>query len=348
MHTLEIPRGGDSREPSKIVIGAGAASQMTGLLSGRPAVAVMDSRVYGIYGPELAGGIPVLPFDTSHGEQGKTLEAVDYICRSFLEMGVDRSWAVAGIGGGITTDIVGFAASVYMRGVASLGFVSTTLLAQVDASVGGKNGVNLGGYKNIIGVFNQPDWVLCDTSLLDSLPEREMRSGMAEVVKCGLIGDRALFERIEKAALSRGALSPGELLEAIRASVALKARIVSEDERELGARKLLNLGHTFGHAIEKCSSRFSHGEAVAIGLHIASKVSVALGLLPPGDAARVGLTLEMLGLPTECGIPDEQLLAAVSSDKKKHGATIDFVVMTAPGHADIRPLTLDELRRLLG
>jgi 3-dehydroquinate synthase len=220
-----------------------------------------------------------------------------------------------GFGGGITTVVAGFVASTYMRGV-GFGFVATSLLAQVDASVGGKNGVNLGGYKNMVGVFNQPDFVLCDVGVLDTLPEREFRAGLAEVVKSAVIDDVQLFEMLEGASAERLLTDKPLLEQVVWRTVSVKARIVAQDEREGGVRRLLNLGHTVAHAIEKCTREFVHGEAVAVGMVAINRVAESLGVLSGDDARRIDALIQGLGLPVRCDVPTEMLTNALRKDKR--------------------------------
>lgn len=348
MMTQEIlvPRSGRPGAPSCVIIGD-ALSRLGGLLEGQRPIVITDSNLKAAY-PELIGRYPHIVIGT--GETNKTLETVGYIYRELLRLGADRGSYLVGVGGGIVTDITGFAASTYMRGVGGFGFVATSLLAQVDASVGGKNGVNLDGYKNIVGVFNQPDFVLCDQGMLATLPERELRAGLAEVVKCGLIRNKELFGMFENHTFGSFTGDAGLLHRAVVASVELKAAVVAADETERGERKLLNLGHTFAHAVEKCTGRYLHGEAVGIGLCIAAKLSHRLGLLSSEDAERVIAVVGAMGLPTavapESGIPAAALLAAAASDKKREAAAIDYVLMEGIGRAVRRRMPLAELDAL--
>lgn len=341
-----VPRSGRPDAPSRVVIGD-ALPLLDGLLEGRRPVVITDRNLKEAY-PELVGRFPHVVVGL--GEEHKTLETVGMVYRELLKLGVDRGSYVVGIGGGIVTDITGFVASTYMRGVSGFGFVATSLLAQVDASVGGKNGVNLDGYKNFVGVFNQPDFVLCDQEILGTLPERELRAGLAEVIKCGLIGDRLLFELFEGRTFDSFTGDPEAVHRAIAASVELKARVVAADERERGERKLLNLGHTFAHAVEKCTGRYLHGEAVAIGLCVAAGVSRKLGMLTADEVARVEAVVEAMGLPTalapELGVSAERLLAAAASDKKREATEIDYVLMEGLGRAVCRRMSLAELNAL--
>ena len=279
------------------------------------------------------------------GESIKTLHTVEMIYRRFVELGIDRECFVLGIGGGIVTDITGFVASTYMRGL-RFGFVSTTLLGQVDASVGGKNGVNLDGYKNMVGTFNQPQFVICDPTLLGTLPEREFRSGLAEIVKAGIIADRSLFERLENNSFE-ALLSDHKLLgEVILAAIKVKAEIVGRDERESGERRKLNLVHTFAHAIEKLSSRMNHGEAVAVGTILAARIALRLGVLATSDAERIERMLSSLGFSLTPPIKLEQLVTAISKDKKSDGNALHFVLPTGIGSCEIRKMTIDQITQL--
>ena len=242
------------RQQSEIFIGP-LADILSGVLPEGRVVVVSDSTIDRLYHSVLAQYDTVL---IGLGESVKTMQTVEMIYRRFIELGVDRSTFVLAVGGGIVTDVAGFAASTYMRGV-KFGFVSTTLLGQVDASVGGKNGVNVDGYKNMAGTFTQPQFVICDTSLFATLPLREIRAGLAEAVKAGIIGDEPLFGLIERAGLDGLCADPEAMDKVVVHSVRLKAAVVSRDEREHGERRKLNLGHTFGHAVEKCSREMIHG-----------------------------------------------------------------------------------------
>ena len=267
---------------SRVVVGRAVEELPRLLPQGR--VIVLTDRNVARCRPELFEGCD--PICMEPGEEHKTLQTVEEVCRELIRRGADRTTFLLGVGGGIVTDVTGFVASVYMRGV-PFGFVSTTLLGCVDASVGGKNGVNLDGYKNMAGVFAQPQFVVCDTSLFATLPLREIRAGLAEAVKAGIIGDEPLFGLIERAGLDGLCADPEAMDKVVVHSVRLKAAVVSRDEREHGERRKLNLGHTFGHAVEKCSREMIHGEAVAVGMAIAARLSVKLGLLAPAACDRI-------------------------------------------------------------
>ena len=338
---IEVGRGADA--PSRVVIGDAINSLENYLPSDRKVVIVTDPNVHRLY-KEIINRYDYCLIGL--GEPNKTLGTAGKLYGELLARGADRSTFLVGFGGGIVTDVTGFVASTYMRGL-RFGFVATTLLAQVDASVGGKNGVNLDGYKNMAGVFAQPQFVVCDTSLFATLPLREIRAGLAEAVKAGIIGDEPLFRLIERAGLDGLCADPEAMDKVVVHSVRLKAAIVSRDEREHGERRKLNLGHTFGHAVEKCSREMIHGEAVAVGMAIAARLAVKLGLLAPAACDRIVRLLAALGFATEPPVPAERLLAAVTKDKKSEGDTIRLVLPTAVGACEVRTMTFDELSRLV-
>jgi 3-dehydroquinate synthase len=280
------------------------------------------------------------------GEQAKSLVTLDEVYRKLIELGADRSTFILGIGGGIVTDIAGFVASTYMRGV-EFGFVTTTLLGSVDASVGGKNGVNIGGFKNMVGTFSQPKFVICDVALLHTLPEREFRAGLAEVVKTAILGDKELFEMLEQTSFEELRKNDELLSEIILRSVKVKASVVAEDEREGGRRRILNLGHTVAHAIEKCTSKFSHGEAVAIGLFHITSSALAQKMITNNDAERIFSLIEKFGFATELPIDHKQLLDAIKGDKKRSGNAMHIIFPTTLGAVEDRLISFEELESIL-
>jgi len=261
-------------------------------------VIITDDNVGKLYGNEFPP-FPVLSFKP--GEESKNLKTIEFLAEGVLRSGLDRKGFIIGIGGGVVCDIAGFLASVYMRGI-NFGFVSSTLLSQVDASVGGKNGVNIGLVKNAIGSFNQPEFVICDISMLNSLPEDEYYSGLAELIKMGIILDNGLLDEIEKnreAILKRD----NSILEyLVTRSVMLKAKIVTEDERESGRRMILNFGHTFGHVIETSGNQ-KHGFAVASGMVIAAGISELEGALGKTDVKSIINLLKSFNLIKKYDIP---------------------------------------------
>ncbi len=279
------------------------------------------------------------------GEANKTLDTIQEIYAQLLSIQADRSAFVVGVGGGMVCDITGFAASTFMRGI-RFGFVATTLLAQVDASVGGKNGVNFQGYKNMIGLFQQPEFVICDLELLKTLPPAEISCGLAEIVKHAAIADADLFTYLEKHAASILALDATAIQKLVRASVHIKSSIVSRDETEKGERRLLNFGHTFGHAIEKVNG-VSHGEAVSMGMVMASALSVKKGLMSIQEDRRLRDLLKRLKLPSTFAASPHEILDAIAKDKKRAGDHIHFVLLNGLGKALVEPITIEELKETL-
>lgn len=300
-----------------------------------PGVEELYARPFAQALGEACRGCYVLP----EGERHKTLEDLNGLYTWLLERGLGRGTTLVAVGGGVVGDMTGFAAATYMRGV---GFVQvpTTLLAQVDASVGGKTGVNHPLGKNMIGAFWQPKAVLVDPGTLGSLPSREMRSGVAEVIKYGLIDDAEFFEWLEDHIEEVLALETEAVTHAIKTSCASKARVVAADERErTGARALLNLGHTFAHAIEteQGYGGWRHGEAVACGLVLAADLSVRMGWLEAQAAERIQALVARAGLPTrlpeELGV--EQLRVHMRHDKKNVGSRQRFILLRAIGRAEV-------------
>lgn len=279
------------------------------------------------------------------GEKVKTLDTVKSIYEKFIEMEVDRSSTVVGVGGGVVCDIAGFVASTFMRGI-DFGFVATSILAQVDASVGGKNGVNFSGYKNLVGVFNQPRFVICDIDMLRTLPLKEVKCGIAEVVKYAAIKDRKFFEFLEEKSSNVLSTNLDVMEEIVYNSVKIKSEIVNRDEKEQDERRKLNFGHTFGHAFEKISD-FSHGEAISIGMVISSKLSVERGLLNGSDGSRIENLLKSLGLPTKPVGSREQIKDAIRKDKKRDGKMINFVLLKDIGEAVVEQISISELESIV-
>ena len=278
------------------------------------------------------------------GETIKTLDTVRNIYEKLLEFEADRSTFIVGIGGGIVCDITGFAASTYLRGM-RFGFVSTTLLSQVDASVGGKNGVNFKGYKNLIGVFNQPEFVICDPDLLRTLPRKEILNGMAEIVKHAAIEDSNFFTYLEKHFQKALALDIGVIEKLVYDSIVIKSRVVNQDELEKGTRRKLNFGHTFGHAFEKTAG-VDHGEAVSAGMVAAAVLSVKKGRLSADDAGRIKALLQKIGLPVIIQAEGKKIFDALKKDKKRKGNLIYFVLLNGIGNAFVEQIPLKTLEDL--
>jgi len=306
-------------------------------------VIITDKNVGRIYKEDLPFS-DVIEIGT--GEKIKNLDTVKSIYEQLMDFEADRSVFIVGIGGGIVCDIAGFVASTYMRGV-RFGFVPTTLLAQVDAGVGGKNGVNFHGYKNLIGTFSQPEFVLCDMGLLKTLPRREVLCGFGEIAKHAFIGSNAMCDYIEQNFKKAVDLDEEVIGRLIYDSVVIKSDIVNKDEREKGERRKLNFGHTFGHAIEKTTNELLHGEAVSVGMVVATRLSARKGLISTQDTKRVEDILSKLELPISLDIDREKMMDAMKKDKKRIGEDIDFVLLQGIGKAVLEKISLKELEEVV-
>ncbi len=330
------------RGTSRILVG-GAIDDVGAHIEPARTVIITDKTVQGLYGQRFPD-CPVIPIGS--GETHKTLETVSKIFGRLVELEADRSSFILGIGGGIVCDIAGFVASTYMRGI-RFGFVSTTLLSQVDASVGGKNGVNFGGFKNMVGTFNQPEFVICDLSMLKTLPYEECLCGFAEIIKHGAIADGEMLDFIENRRAKALNLDAETIAHLVFRSVEIKAGVVSRDEREKGERRKLNFGHTFGHALEKLTG-IPHGQAVGIGMGMAVRLSAEKGLLPISDADRLSQILHDYGLPIRSPVDGPSMVATMRKDKKREGEHIHFVFLEKLGAARVETLDFEELARLAG
>lgn len=316
------------------------------VVSGRRAFVLSDDTVAAIHGQAVAStlGAPLLTFPS--GERDKTLATVERLAGALCDAGADRASVIVALGGGVTTDVAGFVASTLYRGVDWVA-VPTTVLACVDAAIGGKTAVDLGPRKNALGAFHQPRAVLIEPGLLATEPERSYRSGLAELVKTACIGDAALFEVLERDAARFVAREPRALAEAMHAAARVKADLVSRDERERsGLRARLNFGHTLGHALEAGSAySLMHGEAVALGMVSVLSIGVQLGVTPPDLRARVRSLLERLGLPTRVAHDEtfERALDLVRYDKKRRGDVVEVVLLEGLAAPALRPLEVREL-----
>lgn len=346
--TVNVPL---SERSYDIVIGrnqiATLGSRAAALKPGAKAAIVTDNTVAGLHleaaeAALAAGGVPTSRVIVEPGEATKSFAGFECVCEALIAARVERGDLVVALGGGVVGDLAGFAAATVRRGLDYIQ-APTTLLAQVDSSVGGKTGINSRQGKNLIGAFHQPILVVADTSALDTLPPRQFRAGYAEVVKYALLGDAAFFACLE--ANAREVFAGGAAREhAIATSCRMKAAIVARDEREAGDRALLNLGHTFGHALEAAagfSDRLLHGEAVALGMALAAEFSVHLGVLAPEHAARAARHLADAGLPVRLtdvagGVPDaDRLMELMSQDKKVRRGKLTFVLLRDIGAAYI-------------
>lgn len=307
---------------------------------------VSDTQVYPLYGGAAeaslkAAGYAVSSFVFPAGEESKNGETFLKLLNALAQAGLSRSDLLVALGGGVVGDLAGFAAACYLRGIRFIQ-IPTTLLAAVDSSVGGKTAIDLPAGKNLAGAFYQPSLVLCDLDALDTLPEDIFRDGCAEVIKYGVLYDPELFSQLESSGLNfdREAV--------IARCVALKRDVVMEDEKDTGSRMKLNLGHTFGHAVE-AHSRFtlSHGKSVAIGLAIIARASASMGICSEADAARIVSVLKAFGLPVQTQYTAEALLPYLLSDKKRSGGTVNLILPEAIGRCIVSPTPVSQLQSIL-
>ncbi len=322
---------------SEILVGENWES-VRKLLPDNGVVIITDDNVNSLYGDRFPE-VPV--FKVLPGEGSKKLAVVEILAEKLLESGIDRSGFVLAVGGGVVSDLAGFLASVYMRGI-RCGYVSTTLLSQVDASTGGKNGVNLGINKNMLGIIRQPEFVICDPAMLITLPEQEYLSGLAELIKTAIIGDSGLFDQIEKNYSKIIERDYTLLTELVAKSVNFKARVVNEDERESGLRRILNFGHTFGHAVEM-QKLIKHGFAVASGMELATYFSLENGLISQSETERIVEVLKKFALLDDYDIPADRIEKIIFHDKKKSGSDINFVFTEGIGKSVVRRVPVDEI-----
>ena len=340
---------------STIWIGDGASDRAASLLDshdiGSKRFIVSSPTIWRLHGPALqqaiGGGEPILIPD---GERFKNLQAVSRIYEALIRAGADRGSVLVAVGGGVVGDTAGFAAATFLRGI-TLVHVPTTLLAQVDSSVGGKVGVNHALGKNLIGAFHQPDVVIIDPALLRTLPRREFRSGLYEVVKYGMIASRDLFDRVAQNTKAMFAREPEVLIPAIVESCRIKAGVVSQDEREGGLRRILNYGHTIGHALESVTKyrRFRHGEAIAYGMLAAADLAVARGALAELERQALARLIAELGpLPAVTDLSSNDVLEVVRRDKKVVHGKLHFVIAIQIGATlTIDDVTEEELKAVL-
>jgi len=332
----EIQVGLDERS-YPILIGSGILAMVGAFLRerkiGKRYVVVADDKVASLYGAQLnaslkAAGLECEFLTFPHGEGSKHLSTVGDLASGLVRLGVDRKDALIALGGGVTGDITGFLAAIYMRGIPFIQ-VPTTLLAQVDSSVGGKTGVDIPEGKNLVGVFYQPRCVVIDPTVLHTLPKDELLNGLAEVIKYGVIRDRQFFEFLEGKRAEILALDPVALVKVIERCCIIKAEVVAADERESDLRRILNYGHTLGHAVEAASSyRLPHGLAVAIGMVAVNWLAVDKGLLAVSEAGRIKGLLDAYGLPVRIpeGFAISQIKEYLKTDKKSVGGKVFFVL----------------------
>jgi 3-dehydroquinate synthase len=347
--TTEIKVAGE--RPYSVLVGRDLLAGLQPLVAGAAQAAVLFAAPLRGYAESIAAavvaaGVRPLPIEVPDAEAGKTIEVAARCWDALGEAGFGRTDTIVGVGGGAVTDLAGFVAACWLRGVPVVQ-VPTSLLGMVDAAVGGKTGVNTAAGKNLVGAFYPPAGVLCDLSTLDTLPAAELTAGLAEVVKCGFIADPSIVDLIE--ADPRGATDPRgpALRELVERSVRVKARVVGEDLREAGLRQILNYGHTLAHAIENVEAyAWRHGNAVSVGLVYAAALARLAGRLDAGTAHRHATVLEALGLPTRYPEPAwPRLRAAMRVDKKTRGGRLRFVVLDGMAQPSILDSPTEELLR---
>ena len=346
MRTVQVRAG----RPYEVHIGRGLMDAVGGMIvealgGTRMAAILTDDTVDALYGARVEqalseSGLRTCRFAMPHGEAHKTLATWEKMLAFLSEQGMTRADVVVALGGGVPGDVAGFAAASYQRGV-DLVQIPTTLLAMIDSSVGGKTGVDLGVLKNQVGAFHQPRLVLIDPDALSTLPAATLSDGAAEAVKYGVLGDGELFER-----LSRGGWTE-DAEWVIERCVFHKAALVAADELDTGSRQLLNLGHTLGHAIEKCSGlRFSHGQAVAVGMVYAARMARSVGLCGPEVEEAISAALAAGGLPLSAPYGAAELAAAAMADKKRAGGEITLVLPREIGRCELRRVPAADLEKL--
>jgi 3-dehydroquinate synthase len=303
-------------------------------------VIITDENVFRLCGKKFKGWNTIV---INAGEQYKVQATVDSVIRQLISYGADRKTFLVGVGGGVVTDLTGYVAAIYMRGV-SFGFVPTSVLAMVDAAIGGKNGVDVDVYKNLVGTIRQPDFLLYDLSLLKSLPKEEWINGFAEIIKHAAIRDSVLFRELEKNRLGTYQRDRTALARLIRKNVVIKSSVVEKDEREQGDRRLLNFGHTLGHAIENLYE-LSHGRAISIGMVAACLISEQY--MDFRDSSRVIQVLSRYGLPTRAEFDVKEVMNILRMDKKKEKQFMHYVLLKKIGQAQVRQIPITELDKLM-
>ncbi|HQE11181.1 MAG TPA: 3-dehydroquinate synthase [Flavipsychrobacter sp.] len=316
--------------------------QFPEIISNAPCVLLTDSHLYELY-PSFFSSYPTIVI--AAGESTKSMETLSVIMQQLINFEVDKTYYFIGVGGGVVTDIAGLVASTYMRGI-RLGLMPTSLLAMVDAAIGGKNGVNVDVYKNMVGTIRQPEFILFDHQFLNTLPDEEWSNGFAEIIKYACLFDEVMLMTLDKNDINYYKQQEADLQQLIQQCVLLKNKVVLEDEREQQQRKLLNFGHTVGHAIENNYS-LSHGKAVAIGMVVASKLSVMLEQLPSTFIHTLEKILQQYQLPITYAFDPEVISRTLKMDKKRQQETIDFILLKAIGKARIRKVSIELLTQNL-
>jgi 3-dehydroquinate synthase len=315
-------------------------AQLSKLLAKDNGVIVTDEHIFSKHKTKFRGWNVIV---LKPGEQYKVQQTVDTVIDQLLELGTDRKTVLVGVGGGVITDITGYVAAVYMRGL-RFGFVPTSVLAMVDAAIGGKNGVDVGVYKNMVGTIRQPSFLLYDYSLLSSLPKKEWRNGFAEIIKHAAIKEVGMFKLLEQYSLKEFQRTKKLLASLIEANAKIKATVVQNDEFERGERRLLNFGHTLGHAVENLYE-LSHGEAIAIGMTVATQLSEQLIGLKEGR--RIVDLLDKYGLPTYAEYDKKKAFDVLKMDKKKVKSEMNYILLEKIGKGVVKTIPLKQLEKII-
>lgn len=317
-----------------------AFSDLKTIVDQKQTILITDETLFVLHEKKFKGWRTIV---VKAGEAYKKQASIDSIIQQLIEFEADRKTTLVGIGGGVVTDMTGYAASVYMRGL-SFGFIPTTILAMVDASIGGKNGIDVGLYKNMVGVIRQPSFLLYDVAFLKTLPDHEWVNGFAEIIKHACIKDLPMFKQLQQHDIAYYKRKKKDLQLLIQRNAKLKAKVVQQDEFERGDRKLLNYGHTLGHALENLYE-LSHGQAIAIGMvyaaHLSQEITGFKQVLP------VINLLEQYGLPTHIAFNAANVFAVLKMDKKRDRDTMNFVLLEKAGKAVVNPIQLDLLKSIL-
>lgn len=319
-----------------------AFSMLEEIVSKEKAILITDENVFAAQAEKFNGWKTIV---IKAGEQHKQQSTIDSIVKQLIENEADRNTFIVGVGGGVVTDIAGYAASIYMRGV-RFGFVPTTILAMVDASIGGKNGVDVGPYKNLVGFIRQPEFLLFDYFLLATLPKEHWINGFAEIIKHACIKDAELFAMLENNSLENFQTDKKLLASLIERNVAIKTNVVLEDEFEKGDRKLLNFGHTLGHAIEN-TYELLHGHAISIGMMAASTFSEEINRFDSSEKQRIKNLLEQYHLTTSISFDKQKVWNLLKMDKKRASNEMNFILLNKIGEAIIKPIPLVQLEDLI-
>lgn len=318
----------------------GSVSQLKKIVDQKNAIIITDENVFKHHQKRFKGWNTIV---LNPGEEYKVQETADAVIEQLIEMEADRKTTLIAVGGGVVTDLTGYVASVYMRGI-SFGFVPTTLLCMVDASIGGKNGIDVGVFKNMVGIIRQPSFILHDMIFLNSLPQNELENGFAEIIKHASIKDAAMFRQLEKNTVKKYQGSKKSICELVKRNVLLKTKVVQHDEFEKGDRKLLNFGHTLGHALEN-QYELSHGQAISIGMTYAAVISEKL--LGFKEAGRVAKLLLQYGLPTFADFDKQKVFNVLKMDKKRERNEINYILLEKIGKGTIKSIPFKQLEKII-